>query len=149
MAGQNHNYFKTGKEKKKKLHTGAFELWAPVPHCFRSLYLETLILTSENLLVFAKGCNLTALCVQMCAPASCRAASQAPKCPCEHQCHPAVQSFQEQPQPRALGSPPEQINIESLSPGLSEIIACSGGRKGLLLVPAETEFLRMLRCLLG
>lgn len=133
VAGQNHNYFKTGKEKNKTSHS------VSVPLCCRSLYLEILTLTSENLLIFAKSCSLTALSVQMCAPAICHAASQPPKCSCEHHCHPAVQSSQDQPQPQVLGSPPEQINIDSLSPSLSDIIICSGGRKCFLLRPGFWE----------
>lgn len=138
VAGQNHNYFKTGKGKKKTPHS------APEPLCFRPLYLETLTLISENLLFFAKSCNLTALSVQMCAPAMC----QPPKAPVSitviQQCR-ASRTVTA----RALGSPPEQINIDPLSPGLSEITTCSGGRKCLLFVPAETKFLRILCCLLG
>lgn len=87
------------------------------------------------------------LCRCVLLPDVCPAASQALKCPCEHHCHPAVQSSQDQPQP--LGSPPEQINIESLSPSLQEITTCTGGRKCLLFDPAETKFLRVLYCLLG
>lgn len=84
VAGQNHDHFQTGKEKKKH-PTGAFELWALVPHCFRSSCLETPTLTQKNLLVFAKGCNLIALAMQMWASAN----RQASKCACEHHGSPA------------------------------------------------------------
>lgn len=54
VAGQNYDHFQTGKE--KKTHpSGALKLWAPVPHCFKSLHPETLILTQKKSAGVCKG----------------------------------------------------------------------------------------------